>query len=110
MGATLASVLLSAAPTATAADPVYLTQPWFDRGPDLNLLQTAGGSWLAVDNDGRRLVDQSIISGKKNQRFRFDSITECFGDYYMALDLGNHGYDWCRISEGKKFLINEAHL
>ena len=107
--ATLASVLLSASPTVTAADPVYLTQPWFDRGPDLNLLKTASGSWLSVDNDGQLLVDQSIIPGQ-HQRFRFDTITECFGDYYMALNLGNHGFDWHRISEGNKFLTKEELL
>jgi len=87
---------------------VYLDQKWFNRGPAINLVKTtAGDYWQAIDNDGRLLVDQSIISDKRNHRFIFDSITECFGDYYMAINLGNHGYDWCCISEGKKFMTGE---
>jgi len=103
--AALCSVRLTAA--AQSGELVYLEQQWFNRAPELNLVKGAGGYWQALDNDGCLLVDQSIISDKRTQRFRFDSITESFGDYYMAIDLGNHGYDWYRVSNGKKFLASE---
>ena len=97
---------------ASAADvpegkAAYLTRTWFSRGAEVNLLKTPSGRWLAVDNDGQFLADESIIP-RQHHPFRFDFIQRCSGDYYLARDKGNHGFDWYRVSDGRKFLSQES--
>jgi hypothetical protein len=102
-------VLANASP---AGEPVYLVRPWFHRGPDVNLLTTPAGLQVAVDNDGRHLVDESINA--KNNRFCklwLNSIQKVDGDYYAAVRSGYEGtsqYDGYRISRGGNFLSAEA--
>ena len=96
-----------------ANEPVYLAQPWFHRGPDVNLLTTPAKAKVAVDNEGRYLTDESI--GGKNNRFArlaLDSLQTSGGEFFVATQKGAYEgsflYTYYRISQGEKFLTKDA--
>ena len=95
-----------AAPSPAGA-PVYLAQPWFHRAPDVNLLTTPAGVRVAVDNEGRHLVDGSIHTG-----LALDSLQPCAGEYYAATPQPAYGqtllYTYYRISQSGKPLDTAA--
>jgi len=91
-----------------AAEPVYLDHIWEHRGPGLNLIRTAEGPALAVDDEGRHLADSSIMPDVRHQPFRFETLQRLADGFHLARNLGNHGFDWFRISDGTTFLDREA--
>jgi len=111
--APLIELLFKEANPQPASQPVYLTQSWFHRGANVNLLTTPSGVRVAVDNDGRHVADESITA--KNNRFArldLDSLQKCGSEYYLALPsgfMGNGTYTWYRASRGGQFL-DEANL
>lgn len=98
--------------SAFAAQPqvTYLSQTWFHKADNLNLLDTEHGQRLAVDNQGRFLADESVAAKDRNIRFRFDSIHEHGGVFYLGRDLGNHGYDYIKLGARGKLLTGEQIL
>lgn len=101
--------LLLPVSSASAADSkvTYLSQAWFHKADNLNLLDTPRGQRLAVDNQGRHIADESLAPGNPNIRFLFDSIHELDGIYYIARDLGNHGYDYLEVGKRGSMLTGE---
>ena len=104
--------VLQAAPSP-AGEPVYLAQPWFHRGPDVNVLTTPANVTVAVDNEGRYLTDESI--GGKNNRFArlaLDSLQSSGGEYIVAMRKaayeGSFSYTYYRVSQGGKILTTSA--
>ena len=87
--------------TSFAADPPvdYLSQTWFHKADNLNLLDTPGGQRLALDDRGRFIADESLAPSERNIKLRFDSIHEHNGTYYIGRYRGNHGYDYYKIGQ-----------
>ncbi len=77
-------------PGVRAAEPVYLSQNWFHRGDDLNLMDTPAGRRLAVDNEGTYILDSSRIPSNPRIRVNFDSIQKV-GDAYIMGSIGGYG-------------------
>ena len=93
-----------------AAEPDYLSTTWFHRGPNLNLLTTASGYRVAVDNDGQHIADESLTPDDRNIKLALDALHEHQGEFYLGRDLGNHGYDWFKIGKRGQFLTGEQIL
>ena len=91
---------------AASGEPVYLAQPWFHRGPEVNLLTTSAGVRVAVDNEGHHLVDESINGRNSRARLALDSLQACGGEYYAAVQKDGYAasvsYAYFRISQGGK--------
>lgn len=94
---------------AQAQEVVYLSGKWFHKADSLNFLTTPGGSRLAVDNDGKHIADL-LGSGDRNVKIDFDSLYEHDGIYYIARDLGNHGYDYIPLGKRGNLLSIEQVL
>lgn len=101
--------LLLPVASASAEDPQvrYLSQTWFQKADNLNLLHTPGGHRLAVDNLGRYIADESLAPEDPNIKYQFDSIHERDGVYYIARFLGNHGYDYNKVGTRGNMLTGE---
>lgn len=80
-----------------AAEPVYLSQSWFHRGDDVNLMDTPAGQRLAVDNEGKYILDSSRFPRHPRIRMNFDSIQKIGGDYIMGT-VGPYGRStWAQV-------------
>lgn len=86
----VAAATVLSPPGVRAAEPVYLSQTWFHRGDDLNLMDTPAGRRLAVDNEGNYVLDSSRIPRHSRIRVNFDSIQKV-GDAYIMGTIGGYG-------------------
>lgn len=95
-------------PQAAHADEiVYLSQPWFHKADNLNLLTTQDGHRLVVDNASKHIVDVSTLPSDRNIKFDLDSIYEHDGVYYLGRYLGNHGYDYFALGTRDDMLTRD---
>jgi alpha-L-fucosidase 2 len=82
----------------------YLSGIWFQRAENLNLLTAADGRRIAVDNDGKHIADDSLAPQNRNFKMFMDTLFEHEGIYYLARDLGNHGYEYIPIGSRENLL------
>lgn len=98
---------------ARAGEPVYLGQPWFRAAPDINTFTAPSNVVVAVDNDGRYLLDDLIgRQNPKSSRLGPDSLRKVGGEYYLAMPKDGHAmsllHTYYRVSQdGKLFGTQE---
>jgi len=92
----------------TPSEPVYLSQTWFHRGPEVNIFTTPEGEPVAVDNRGRYLTSDEINRfSHRSVKLPMRSLQKIRGDYYLAREAGYRGngiYQWFQVSDGDEFL------
>lgn len=99
-------VMLASVPVH-ADQIIYLSCTWFHRGDNLNLLSTPGRQRLAVDNDGRYIADASVAPAGRFIKYRFDTLYEHDGEYFVGRNLGNLGYDYVSLGKRGNLLTGE---